>query len=274
LDASAGTITGTPTTPGTFNFTVRATDASNVAGTAVMTIVVAAPSTLPALSISGFSGAMAPLQQPVLHVTFAQPYPIAVSGTLGLTFKPSGSNGIDDPSIQFSTGGRTATFTIPANTLQATFSAPQLAVQTGSVQGAITVTVVSLQSNGASLPIPSGLSQTVQIAAAPPSITNIAVVKTAGGIEVQIIGAADTRELTQVTVGFQASSGTTVQTQQLTVQLNTAAATWFTSATAAAYGGQFSLSLPFTFTGSVSLSSVSAVLASSAGSSPAASANF
>jgi hypothetical protein len=49
---------------------------------------------------------------------------------------------------------------------------------------------------------------------------------------------------------------------------NIAAATWFSSATAAAYGGQFSLSLPVTFTGSVSLGSVSAVLASSAGNSP------
>ena len=273
LDAAAGTIAGTPNAPGTFNFTVRATDAAKAAGTALMSIVVATP-TLPSLAIGGFSGNMAPLQQPAVQVTFSQPYPIAISGTLSLAFTPGGPNGIDDPSIQFSTGGRTAAFTIAANSLQATFTAPQLAVQTGSVQGAITLSVVSLQANGAALPVPAGLSQTVTIAAGPPSISAISVVQTAGGIQVQIIGVADTRELTQVTVSFQPSAGSTVQTQQLTVSLTSAAATWFSSATAAAYGGQFSLSLPFSFSGSVSLSNVSAILSSGGGNSPAASANF
>jgi hypothetical protein len=147
-------------------------------------------------------------------------------------------------------------------------------VQTGSVQGTITLSVASLQANGASIPIPNGLSQTVQIAADPPSISSLAVVQAAGGIQVQITGVADTRDLTQVTVSFQPTAGTTLQTQQLTIPLTSAATAWFASSSAAAYGGQFNLTLPFSFSGSVSLSSVSVILSSSAGNSPAASANY
>ena len=147
-------------------------------------------------------------------------------------------------------------------------------MQTGSVEGAITLSVASVEANGASIPVPDGLSQTVRIAADLPSISSLAVVQTAGGIQVQVTGVADTRDLTQVTVSFQPAAGTAVQTQQLTIPLTSAAAAWFASSSAAAYGGQFSLTLPFNFSGSVSLSSVSAILSSSAGNSPAVSANY
>jgi hypothetical protein len=273
LDAAAGTITGTPSAPGTFNFTVQAADSAKATATAVLSIVVGTPS-LPAVSIDGFSGTMQPLQQPAVQVTLSQPYPVALTGTLELAFTPGGADPIGDPSIQFSTGGRTAAFTIAANSTQATFSAPQLAVQTGSVQGTITLSVASLEANGSSIPVPGSLSQTVQIAADPPSISSLAVVQTAGGIQVQITGVADTRELTQVTISFQPAAGTALQTQQLTVPLTSGAAAWFASSNATAYGGQFSLTLPFSFSGSVSLSSVSVILSSSAGNSPAASANY
>jgi hypothetical protein len=273
LDAAAGTITGTPSAPGTFNFTVQAADSAKATATAVLSIVVGTPS-LPAVSIDGFSGTMQPLQQPAVQVTLSQPYPVALTGTLELAFTPGGADPIGDPSIQFSTGGRTAAFTIAANSTQATFSAPQLAVQTGSVQGTITLSVASLEANGSSIPVPGSLSQTVQIAADPPSISSLAVVQTAGGIQVQITGVADTRELTQVTISFQPAAGTALQTQQLTLPLTSGAAAWFASSNATAYGGQFSLTLPFSFSGSVSLSSVSVILSSSAGNSPAASANY
>jgi large repetitive protein len=273
LNASSGTISGTPTAIGTFPFTVQAADAAQNTTTAPVSIVVATP-TLPALSIGGFSGTASPLQQLAVQITLAQPYSVAITGTLSLTFAPAGTNGIDDPAIQFSTGGRGATFTIPANSTQATFSAAPLAVQTGSVEGAITISVASLAANGASLPLPGGLSETVQVAAYPPAIQSIALVQSAGGIQLQIVGVADTRELTQVTVSFQPASGTTLETTQFTVSLAAAASAWFSSSNAAAYGGQFSLMLPFSFSGNVSLSSVSAVLSSSVGSSLTASANY
>jgi hypothetical protein len=80
--------------------------------------------------------------------------------------------------------------------------------------------------------------------------------------------------LTQASVTFQPAAGTNLQTSQLTVPLTDVANAWFQSSSSAPYGGQFSLTLPFTFTGSVSLASISAVLTSSAGNSAPASANY
>ncbi len=272
LNAASGLIGGTPATPGTFNFTVQVSDAANITATRVSSIVVGLPD-LPAISINGFSGAMQPLEQPPVTITLSNPFPTPITGTVSLSFAPGGPNPQDDPSIQFSAGGRTATFTIPANATQADFGSSQFAVQTGSVAGTITINVVSLQAGGSSLPIPDGLSQTVQVNPVPPVIATIALVQTAGGIQVQITGVTDTRELTQVSVAFQPAPGTTLQTSQLTVPLTTGANAWFQSSSSAPFGGQFSLTLPFTFTGSVSLSSVSAVLSNSVGDSTAASAN-
>ena len=272
LNAASGLIGGTPGTPGTFNFTVQVSDAANITATRVSSIVVSLPA-LPAISISGFSGAMQPLQQPPVQITLSDPFPSPITGTVSLSFAPGGPNPLDDPSIQFSTGGRTATFTIPANATQATFGASQLAVQTGSVAGTITLNIVSLQAGGSSLPVPNGLLQTVQINPAPPVIGTIALVPTTGGVQVQITAVTDTRELTQVSLAFQPASGTTLQTSQITVPLTAAANAWFQSSPAAPFGGQFSLTLPFTFTGSVSLSSVSAVLTNTVGDSTAAAAN-
>jgi hypothetical protein len=114
----------------------------------------------------------------------------------------------------------------------------------------------------------------VQVNAVAPAISSISVVQVTGGIQVEITGVADTRDLTQATVTFQPSAGATLQSTQLTVPLSSAASTWFASSGAAPYGGQFSLTLPFTFTGNVSVSSVSVTLSSSAGSSAAASASY
>ena len=272
LNAASGSISGTAGTPGTFNFTVQVSDAANTTATRVQSIVVGLPD-VPAISINGFSGSMQPLQQPPVNITLSNPFPVPITGTVSLSFAPGGPNPLDDPSIQFSTGGRTATFTIPANATQATFTASQFAVQTGSVAGTISLNVVSLQAAGSSLPIPNGLLQTVQINPGPPVIGAIALVQISGGIQVQITGITDTRELTQVTVAFQPTSGTSLQTSQITVPLTTAANAWFQSSSAAPFGGQFSLTLPFTFTGSVSLSSVSAVLSNTVGDSAAAAAN-
>jgi hypothetical protein len=273
LNAASGLIGGTPAAPGTFNFTVQVSDATNIAASRVQSIVVGLPG-LPAISIDGFSGAMQPLQQPPVNIALSSPFPAPITGTVSLSFAPAGPNPMDDPSIQFSTGGRTATFTIPANTTQATFGVSQFAVQTGSVAGTITLSIVSLQAGSSSLPIPSGLSQTVQLNAGPPVIGAIALVHTSGGIELQITGVTDTRELTQVSVAFQPASGTTLQTPQITVPLTTAANAWFQGSSSAPFGGQFSLTLPFTFTGSVSLSSVSVVMSNSVGDSTAAAANY
>src|SRR5262249_55749581 len=60
-------------------------------------------------------------------------------GSLRLAFSPNAVVPVNDPAIQFATGGRNVTFTIPANTVQARFGdstqAGPIAFQNGTVAG-------------------------------------------------------------------------------------------------------------------------------------------
>ena len=273
LNGASGLISGTPSATGTFNFTVRVTDAANMAAARVHSIVVGVPP-LPAISIAGLPANLPPLSQPLVDIALDNPFPVPIAGTVSLAFQPAGPNSMDDPAVQFSTGGRSATFTIPANATHAIFSAPQFAVQTGSVAGAITLNIVALQAGGSALGIPDGLTRTGTMNPSPPVIRAVSVVHTASGLEVQITGMSNTRELAQASVTFQPAPGTSIQNPQLNVPLADVANGWFQSAASAAFGGQFGLTLPFTFTGNVSISSVSVVLSNASGDSAAGSANY
>jgi hypothetical protein len=273
LNGATGVISGVPTASGTYNFTIGVSDSARLSTTGAYTIQVGLPNA-PALSIGGLPGTLQPLQQPPVTISLANPYPVAVTGTVSLSFTPGGPNPMDDPSVQFSTGGRSATFTIPANATQAVFSAPQFALQAGSVTGTITVRVVSLQAGGAPLDIPSSLTQTATVAPGPPVISTVSLVHTQGGVQLQIVGLTDTRELTKATVTFQPAAGTSLTNSQVVVTLTDVANGYFQAGVSAGFGGQFALTMPFTFQGDVSLSSVSVVLSNSRGDSPAASANY
>ena len=273
LNGAAGTIEGTPTVAGTFNFLVQAADASNLTATRALTLTVGVPD-LPAISITGVPGTLQPLQQPLVDVVLARPYPVPVTGTLNLAFTPSGSNPADDPAVQFSTGGRSATFTIPANTTHATFGAPSFGIQGGSSMGSIAVSVVSLSAAGISLPVPGGVAQTASVPAGPPVIRSLTLTRTSGGIQLDLVGLSPTRELNAARVTFQPASGTTIQNQDVLVPVADVAKAWFQDAQSAPFGSQFTLTLPFTFQGSVSISSVSVILVNGSGQSQAMSVNY
>lgn len=117
-------------------------------------------------------------------------------------------------------------------------------------------------------------AQSVAVPASPPVISTTTLIHSQNGIQLQIIAATDTRELTKATVSFQAAPGTTLQNSLITVSLSDVANGYFQSTSSANYGGQFALTLPFTFQGSVSLSSVSVVLSNGSGDSQPASANY
>jgi hypothetical protein len=272
FNGASALISGTPTAAGAFNFTVQIQDAANLTATHAFTIISGLPA-MPAISVAGLSGSVQPLQQPTITVSLASTYPLPITGTATLTFQPAGTNGVDDPSVQFASGGRSASFTIPANATEATLGGSPFVVQVGTVSGTITITVVSLQAGGQALDVPSGLTLSVSIPAGPPIIQSLSLVHTANGIQLQILGVSDTRELTQASVTFQTAAGTSVQTPQLTVPLTSVATGWFQSSTSASFGGQFALTLPFIFQGNVSLSSVSVTLSNTSGDSQPASAN-
>jgi hypothetical protein len=76
-------------------------------------------------------------------------------------------------------------------------------------------------------------------------------------------------------VGFTAAAGVTLASNQATISLSSVFTTWYQSSASAAYGSQFSLTMPFTFTnGTNPLTSVSVQLTNAQGSSTTANATY
>jgi hypothetical protein len=223
------------------------------------------PPALPAYSIQGPSGKVDPASQPNISLKLSTPYPIAIAGTPTLTAFGSLPA---DPAVQFSTGGRTVAFSIPANGTQAVFAGQgqQIQLQTGTVETTITLTPsFATQAGGVNLTPshPTTLSLTVP-AAAPTLIAGQVASSTSNGFVLTLTGFSTTRSLNGLTAQFTAAPGFSVPTTAINVDLTQASTLWFNSTASVAFGGQFAVTIPFTLSGTVSstqtlIQSVSAV---------------
>lgn len=257
LQANLASTSFEETFTGGFTFSVR---------------VAETPPPAPTLSFTGLSGSVNPADQPSFNITLAAPYSIPISGSLTLEFTPDAVSQADDPAIQFSSGGRTLNFTIPAGQTSAFSTAP--AVQTGTVSGAIKLTV-RLTAGGQDItptPIPA---VTVQVARSAPVVGTVQVVRTSGGFEVRVAGYSTPRQMTQAVFNFTAAAQGGLQTTSLTVPLGTAFTAWYAGASSAQFGSQFLYTQPFTVQGDMStIASVSVTLTNSVGSSQAVGSAF
>jgi len=176
----------------------------------------------------------------------------------------------DDPALQFANGSRTLRFSIPAGSTTAEFEGTA-AFQTGTVAGAIVLTP-SFAAGGT--PLPGATPRTIRILRSAPSLRSATVTRTATGFDVAITGFATPREVTQAVFRFTAATGANLQTTELTIPLNAASATWFSSDTSRPFGSQFTYRQPFTLAGdSAAVASVSVTLSNSVGASQPATAN-
>jgi hypothetical protein len=267
LDASTGTISGTPTASGNSSVTIQVTDSTKATASGAFTLTVISA------SFSGLSNTATSAQQLSGTLALSAAYPQAITGQVTLAFEPDATlaAGAQDPAIQFASGGVTSSFTIPANS-----TAPVgFSLQTGTVAGTITLTV-NWQAGGATLAAPAALTQTIQIDPAAPVITAVSASTTSSGFQVAITGYSNTREATEATLQFTPASGQTLQTTSLPVPLTSESTTWFGSSTSDQYGSQFILTLPFNVTdGSASaIGSISVQLVNTKGASNSASATF
>jgi hypothetical protein len=266
--SSAGLLSGTPTAAGAFSFTVSVTDSkqTTVSQTYQLTINTAPVSTP---TVTGVGSTAPPAQQPAISVQLAQPYPTDLTGTITLTFAPAAGN-VDDPSIQFSTGGRSVTFTIPAGQTTAVFSTATVSLGTGTVAGTITLTLHFSVANGLDVTPNPAPTQVITIAPQAPVITKVTTTSSSGGIEVDVTGFSNTREMVSATFTFQAASGTTLQGGTQTITVGPLFATWYGDATSDQYGSQFTFAQTFNISGSSSgVASVSVTLTNTQGTSPA-----
>jgi hypothetical protein len=266
--SATGTLSGTLAALGSSPITVTVTDSGGLTASETLNLTVALPAA-PALSITGLPSTANAGTQSTATLTFNAAYPVDVTVNLTLTFTPL--SGADDPNIQFSTGGRTATVTIKAG---ATTSTTTIGVQTGTVAGTITITTQLLAAGQDITPVPAP-TKTIVIGPAAPSITSVTAAVNGTGFTVTIDGFDPTRAVTQVVFTFAAAAGSTLQTTSVTVSAAALFTSWYQSSASTAFGSQFSFTLPFTVTGNVqSITSVTVTLVNPTGTSTAMTASI
>ncbi len=273
LNLQSGEITGTPTVAGTFTFTVMATDSTKPSPQSAMqgfTLIIASPShpVLPTFTISGIPSTSAPGANITSGtVQLSQVSADAFSGSLNLSFAPNSSlSGL--PSGYAGDGGfvsgtmksSIASVTVPAGTMSVAIPT----VDPGTVAGKTTVTLTVGGQDVA--------SSTVTIAAAAPiieansvQITNV----TTSGFDVELVATSTTRELKNVVYTFAAAPGDQIAgTTTFTVDVTSLLSQWFSSSSGLTYGGAFTLTIPFSVSGSASaIGSVSVTATNSIGTS-------
>jgi hypothetical protein len=199
----------------------------------------------PSANILGLPQTADPAQQLTLRVSLDAPFPAAITGQAILSFAPDAGAG--DSTIQFASGGRTANFTIRADTTDAVSDVP-LAIQTGTVAGTITVSI-RLQAGGIDITPPAMPSTRIRIERLAPVIRSARVVRTSNGLAIEITGFTTPREVTQMSVTFAAATGQTLQSSTVNVPVEELFNRWFQDSTSSQYGSQFFFSQPFTITG-------------------------
>jgi hypothetical protein len=266
--SASGTISGTPTAPGESIVVVTVTDAAGTVGVQTYTLTIGLPAT-PPVNFSNLPATGTPGTQSNVQVGMGSAYPLPVTATLTLTFTPD--SGADDPSVQFSTGGRVMVVQIPAGS---TALAGTAAIQMGTVAGTIAI-VAQLSAAGQDITPTPPPTQTIRIAAAAPAISSVTAIRNASGFTVTVIGFSTPRQVTQATFQFAAAASANLQTSSLPIATTSLFTGWYSSAAAAPFGSQFSFVQPFTVTGdSAAIASVTVTLTNAQGTSPAVTANL
>ncbi len=258
LDPATGVVTGAPLAGGALSFTVRVTDSARTTVVSLFHLSVGMPSA-PQVQITGLPATANPADQPALRVTIGSAYPAAIAGQLSLTFAPD--VGAGDSTIQFLTGGRTAAFTIPAGKTEAVFSAPGMAVQTGTVAGTITLSA-QISAGGVDLTPNPAPNCSTHVNRGAPAITATQITRTTNGFTIVVTGYSTALEVTQAVFHFKATGGSVLQTADVPIALDSLFGTWYQDAAAARYGSQFTFTQPFTVQGdatAVTLDSVTLV---------------
>lgn len=270
--AASGLLSGTPTQPGPFYFVATVTDSSGAFASKAFGLIVIQPPT-PVVSITGLQDTESPGEQPAIDVQLSSAYPREITGLVTLTFESDAVHFSDDPSIQFSTGGRTLNFTIPAGQTSASWESPP-AIQTGTIAGRIKLRL-QYSAGGQNLTPTFAPFRLVTIARAVPRIDAVQAVRTTGGLSVKVSGYSTPREVTSATFTFTALQGGASLEASVTVSVDTAFTGWYTAESATQFGSAFEYVQPFTVQGSTTdIASVLVTLSNSAGSSSSVSANF
>jgi len=246
LNSTTGAVSGTLAAAGAFQVVVTVTDSALTSSKSLFTISVSYPPS-PAITFSGLPATASPAKQYPLQVSLGSAYPAAISGQAILAFSPD--TGPTDGTIQFASGGTTASFTVPAGATTPVSSVP-LALQTGTVSGTLTVSL-RFQAGGVDITPSPAPTITAQIARAAPVIASLQKTAGSNSLSVVVTGYSTAREVTQAVFTFSAATGQTLQTSasSITVDVSTLFGTWFVDPANSQFGSPFIFTQPFTIQG-------------------------
>jgi len=231
--SSDGLLSGTPSTAGSVSFAIQVTDRTVPPQTAnqTFTLVINNPTSLPSLTLTGLPADLNPTQQQAIGMALSAPFPAPLSGTLTLSFTPNAVAVTDDPMVMFSTGSRTVSFSIPANSRVAVFASPVLLLA-GTVAGSINLTA-NLQGNQTQ-PVAS-----VNVRLLPPQVKSVVAVRTQEGLRVEVTGYSPERTVQRVDFAFTVRTQAGVETVNLGRSVDSDFQNWYRSTASAAFGSSF-----------------------------------
>jgi hypothetical protein len=179
-------------------------------------------------------------------------------------FAPVASAAVtDDPTVQFSTGGRLIAFSIPANST----ATPSVQLQTGTIAGTATVTL-AVTAAGVNVTPANVAPVVITIPAAVPTLKSAKATKSGQTLTVAVVGFSNTREVTKAMFHFTPAAGSSIKDPDVTVDVTTVFAGWYGSAASDAYGSAFTFTQPFTLDSDASvIAGVTVTLTNSVGAS-------
>ncbi len=254
------------TTAGTANITITDAFSGSTSAPEVFTILPGTPAV-----VTFTAPPTNPGEQSTLNFSLTQPYPVAITGTMTLTFAPDTGNP-DNPEIQLvstttgvtvAPGGRSLTFPLPANST----ATPVVMVQVGNVSGTITITL-QLTAAGVNVTPANVTPITIVVPRVAPTISTVSFSASGNTLTVLVTGFSTTREIQSATFTFTPASGASLNQKTITVPANTLFQTWYTTTGSDQFGSAFTYTQLFTLSGNASaVGGVGATLTNSVGTS-------
>jgi hypothetical protein len=222
------------TDAGTLPLTVTDTSSGNSSTVASFLVEVA-----PVVVFTGPSTA-ASGDQPVVTFQLKQPYSVPINCVLTLTFVPATATGIDDPAVQFSSGGRTINVTLDAGST----TTPEVQFQAGTVAGTATVTL-TITADDVNVTPTNVTPVVVALPSVVPQIAAAKVASTTTALTVTVTGFSNTREVKTAIFHFTPTAGDTISNPDVTIDVTSIFAAWYSTAASNAYGSTFTYTQPF-----------------------------
>jgi hypothetical protein len=203
---------------------------------------------LPRVSFSTSGGNVNAADAVPISLEIAESFPVDIEGTLSLTFDTAAF--ANDPTIQFSTGGRNARFRIAKGRTEAIFPGnlttnPFL---TGTVAGTITVSATfETEAGGVDITPDTVPEVEFTVGKAEPSLLRLVLGTTGQGrFSVQVTGFATSRTVSQLQITFVGVAGSNVTTPSLTAEVSSEFGTYYGGNQSASFGSQFTATVNFT----------------------------